>query len=226
MNTETIKLKIIEWGANLVGFGDMDGFLPEKLNRFQNAISIAVRLSDSIMDEVVEGPTLEYAYHHHVVNALLNEIALKTANLIQSLGYRAHPLPVSQTINQEELEAAFPHKTAATRAGLGWIGKNALLVTPEFGPRLRLVTVLSDYSFEPGHPIEKSRCGDCLECVNICPLKAIKGGDWQAGVKREELVDAFSCNGLIEKNKGIFNAPLCGRCLSVCPAGEKRVLKR
>jgi len=221
MKTETIKLKIIEWGASLVGFADMNGCLPEKLNRFQNAISIAVRLSDSIMDEVAAGPTLEYAYHHHVVNALLNEVALKTSNLIQSLGSRAFPLPVSQTIDWEQLEAAVPHKTAATRAGLGWVGKNALLVTPEFGPRVRLVTVLSDYSFELGHPIEKSRCGDCLECVNICPLKAIKGGDWQAGVRREELLDAFSCNTLIEGNKSVFNAPLCGRCLSVCPVGNR-----
>ncbi|MEW6455382.1 MAG: 4Fe-4S double cluster binding domain-containing protein [Acidobacteriota bacterium] len=216
---EKIKQKIIEWGATLIGFGDLRDCIPWKLRHLRNAVSIAVRLPDSIIDEIVRGPTMEYAYHYHVVNALLNEIAIKTTNLIQSLDYKAFPVPASQTLDREKLEALFPHKTAATRAGLGWIGKNALLVTPEFGPRVRLVTVLTDYPFELGSPFEDTQCKNCVRCVEICPVKAIKGNVWKIGVERDELVDVYTCNKLIEENKKIFNAPVCGQCISVCPVG-------
>lgn len=219
MDTEKIKQRIIEWGATLVGFGDLNNFISCKLRHLKNAISIAVRLPNSIIDEIVHGPTMEYAYHYHVVNALLNEIAIKTTNLIQSFDYKAFPVPASQTLDREKLEALFPHKTAATRAGLGWIGKNALLVTPEFGPRVRLVTVLTDYPFKLGSPFKESQCDNCGRCVEICPSKAIKGNVWQSGVERDELVDVYTCNRIIEENRKIFNAPICGQCISVCPIG-------
>jgi epoxyqueuosine reductase QueG len=222
MDTEKIRQRIIEWGANLVGFADLSEYVPAKINSLKNAVSIAVRLSDPIIDEVIQGPTLEYAYHHHVVSALLNEIALKTSNLIQSSGYKAFPVPVSQTTDRAMLSAAIPHKTAATRAGLGWVGKNSLLVTPEFGPRVRLVTVLSDYPFEWDSPVEESRCNTCNECVGICPLKAINGKNWRIGMGRGDLLDAELCSLLIEENRKFFDAPICGRCLSICPVGRRR----
>lgn len=219
METEKIKQKIIEWGATLIGFGDLGDCIPRKLRHLRNAVSIVVRLSDSIIDEAVHGPTMEYAYHYHVVNTLLNEIALKTSNLIQSLGYKTFPVPASQTLDRERLEALFSHKTAATRAGLGWIGKNALLVTPEFGPRVRLVTVLTDLPLKTNSPFEDTQCKNCVRCIEICPVKAIKGNNWRIGVERDELVDVYTCNKLIEENKKIFNAPICGQCISACPVG-------
>lgn len=222
MDTEEIRQRIFDWGADLVGFADLSECVPVKINSLKYAVSIAVRLSDPIIDEVIHGPTMEYAYHHHVVSALLNEIALKTSNLIQSSGYKAFPVPVSQTTDKAMLSAAIPHKTAATRAGLGWIGKNALLVTPEFGPRVRLVTVLTDYPFESDSPVEESRCGTCNECVGICPLKAIKGKSWRIGIERHDLLDAEFCSQLIDENRKFFDAPICGRCMSQCPIGSRR----
>jgi len=222
MISEEIRQKIIEWGANLVGFGDLKNCIPGKFKYLKNGVSIAVRLSGSIMDEVINGPTKKYAAHYHLVNALLTSIASKTTRLIKSFGYKAFPLPVAQTIDKNELKAIFPHKTAATRAGLGWIGKNALLVTPEFGPRVRLITILTDYPFELDLPIEKDQCNKCNKCVDICPLNALKGNSWQIGVKRYDLVDVLLCSKLIEENKKILNAPVCGQCISVCPIGGKK----
>jgi len=221
MDTEKIKRKIIGWGANLVGFGDLKDYIPESLGDLKNAISIAVCLSNTIINKIIHGPTKEYAYHYHVVNSLLDEIALKTTNLLQSMGYKAFPIPVSQTINRNELKGIIPHKTAATRAGLGWIGKNALLVTPEFGPRVRLVTVLTNYPFKLNSPYNETQCGDCNKCVEICPLKAIKGNNWQVGLKRSELIDVFLCSKLIEENKKTFKSPICGQCMAICPVGLK-----
>lgn len=205
----------------MVGFGELGDYLPPRFKNLKQVISIGIRFSDSVIDEIINGPTFEYAYQTHVINNLLNEIALKTTNLIQSMGYQAFPVPASQTVNRSELKAIIPHKTAATRAGLGWIGKNALLVTPEFGPRVRLVTVLTDYPIKLNSPYNESQCGDCHKCVEICPLGAIKGTNWEPGLTRSELLDVFSCNQIIEKNKKIFRAPVCGQCLAVCPIGKK-----
>jgi epoxyqueuosine reductase QueG len=219
-SSEEIRKMIIKWGASKVGFADLKDFIPVEYGHLRNAISIAVRLSDSVIDEVLRGPTKKYAANYHVVNAILTSLALNTSKLIRSFGYEAFPVPVSQVADKNELNAIVSHKTAATRAGLGWIGKNALLVTPEFGPRVRLVTILTDYPFQSIPPIEKDQCNDCLKCAEICPAKAIRGNHWQIGVERNALIDVHLCNELIEKNKIIFNAPICGQCVSVCPAGK------
>ena len=63
----------------------------------------------------------------------------------------------------------FPHKTAATQAGLGWIGKTALFVSPRLGPRLRLATVFTDAELPVGEPVTEGRCGSCRRCVDACP---------------------------------------------------------
>jgi epoxyqueuosine reductase QueG len=152
----------------------------------------------------------------------LDSIALKTTRLILSLEYKASLIAASETINRKLHKGAFPHKTAATRAGLGWIGKSALLITKEFGPRIRLVTILTDYPLDPNLPIEKSSCDDCHECVDICPSQAIKGKSWQLGVARNGLMDADLCYKITRANKRILNASVCGRCVSVCQFGREK----
>lgn len=219
-NSEEIRKKIIKWGASKVGFADLKDFIPVEYGHLKNAVSIAVRLSDSVIDEISWGPTKKYAAYYHVVNALLTSLALNTSKLIRSFGYEAFPVPVSQIADKKELKAIVSHKTAANRAGLGWIGKNALLVTPEFGPRIRLVTILTDYPFQSIPSFEKDRCNDCLKCAEICPAKAIRGNNWETGVERDALIDVRLCNELIEKNKIVFNAPICGQCIGVCPVGR------
>ena len=210
----------IKWGASKVGFADLKDFIPVKYGHLRNAVSIAVRLSDSVLEEVSRGPTKKYAANYHVVNAILTSLAINASKLIRSFGHKAFPVPVSQIADKNEFNAIVSHKAAATRAGLGWIGKNALLVTPEFGPRVRLVTILTDYPFQSNPPFEKDRCYDCLKCAEICPAKAIRGNNWQAGVERDALIDIHLCNELIEKNKIIFNVPICGQCIAVCPVGR------
>ncbi len=69
--------------------------------------------------------------------------------------------------------AHISHKAVARMAGLGWQGKSLLLINPEYGPRVRLVTILTDMPLTPDGPV-KNRCGACLECVQACPASAIK----------------------------------------------------
>lgn len=111
----------------------------------------------------------------------------------------------------------FSNKFAAVRSGLGWIGKNTLLITPEYGPHVRLSTIFVNIEL----PItKKSRefkgCGDCTICKDICPKKCIKGVNWREGLSREDLIDITECKDRLG-NKG---NSICALCLVACPIGR------
>ncbi|MGQ9629003.1 MAG: 4Fe-4S double cluster binding domain-containing protein [bacterium] len=147
--------------------------------------------------------------------------------MVGAEGFRAHPLPATLEegeVDPRFLAAPFPHKTAATRSGLGWIGKSALLITPQYGPRVRLATILTDMPLDVGTPIEGSRCGDCDLCVRACPASAISGNEWRAGRPREEFYDARACRDMARKLSGEMigeDVAICGICIAACPVGKE-----
>jgi epoxyqueuosine reductase len=222
--------QILGWGASLVGFADLDGVVSAPPFEWPRAVSIAVALDPAALAGVRQGPTPEYYREYTRVNRALNEIAGRAAEVIYSLGYRAEPFPatVPEGPRSSEwvktLSVAFQHKTAATRAGLGWVGKNALLITPQFGPRVRLATVLTDMPLPAGEPLAAGECGECRACESACPAGGIKGREWQAGLEREALVDARACwktaRSLLRQRVGADNA-VCGVCVAVCPVGRQ-----
>lgn len=98
-----------------------------------------------------------------------------------------------------------PHKTVALRAGLGFIGKNNLLVTKRWGCGLMLGRVLTDAPFavtsaEPMEPM----CGGCTVCADSCPTGALLGERWSVDKKREDIITRAKCT-------------LCLRCMVCCP---------
>jgi epoxyqueuosine reductase len=224
-----LKESVLGWGASLVGFADLEGAAPTPLSMWPRAVSLAVALDPTALTGVRDGPTTDYYGEYNRVNRALNEIAGRTAGAILDLGYRVEPFPatVPETWQGEDwtktLSVAFQHKTAATRAGLGWVGKNALLITPEFGPRVRLATVLTNMPLPVGEPLTVGRCGDCTACARACPGQAISSTEWRAGLPREKLVDAWSCwetgRRLLRERVGADNA-VCGVCVAVCPVGR------
>jgi len=225
MTAQLLGDQIRRWGASLVGFADIREFAP-----WPRAISIAVALDPVIMKGVRNGPTPEYYQEYTRANAMLNEITQSTARLLLGAGYGAEAFPATIADSdklqgyERTLRAAFQHKTAATRAGLGFIGKSGLLITPDLGPRLRLVTVFTDLPFPTGQPILEGRCGGCRLCVEACPVGAIRGREWRAGMAREELLDARACRRearrLLRERVGADEA-VCGICVAVCPCGNK-----
>lgn len=98
------------------------------------------------------------------------------SNSLQHQGYRAFPIPASKrAVVDERVAAIFSHKLAAHMAGLGWIGKSCLLITPQAGPCVRWATVLTDAPMQATGYAMAERCGECRECVEICPQAAFTG---------------------------------------------------
>ncbi|HHX17774.1 MAG TPA: epoxyqueuosine reductase [Clostridium sp.] len=214
--------KLIEWGASFVGFSNVEKSLSDSLKKLKYSITVGVRLSDFIIDEIEDKPTYTYFHHYRTVNTLIDQITLKGQLLIQDKGYKALGVPASQTVNDMEdaYSGIFPHKTAAVMAGLGWIGKSGLFISNEYGPRVRLGTILTDMNIPIKNSVLKSGCGECKECVVNCPAMAITGASWEVGCERSSIIDAKACSDYMkEKFKHIGRGSVCGICIKVCPKG-------
>jgi epoxyqueuosine reductase len=212
-------------GASIVGFGNMEGLLSAEHSHLKTGISIAVRLSDQVLNDVKDKPTETYYHHYRTVNFLIDQICLRISMEIQNEGYLSMAVPASQTVKSktENYKGLISHKMVATRSGIGWIGKSACLVTEKYGPRVRLGTIVTDMIVEYDEPVESSRCGNCMECVKNCPSLAITGNEWDVTTKREDLYDAFACSThMSEAYREIGRGSVCGICLSCCPYGKKK----
>lgn len=193
---------------------------------FPRAISIGIGLLHPIVDQLPQHADRAAAllYRHHaydVVNQRLDHVASPLASLIQRAGYRALPVPASQLVDSERLCGIFSHKMAAHLAGLGWIGRSCMLITPQVGPRVRWATVLTDAPLEvTGGPMEQ-RCGTCRECVEICPVQAYTGEPYRLGEPREVRFAAHQCRKYLDGIDEIKGVSVCGLCLYVCPNGRR-----
>jgi len=198
----------------------------ERAARYPRSAVMGIRLQDSLVDMLPdrdrEGAILYRHNSYDVVNATLDLIALRIANLLQQEGYGALPVPASKRTSDEKIAGIFSQKLGAHMAGLGWIGKSCLLVTPDHGPRVRWVNVLTDAPLEPTGSPMAPRCGDCTACVDACPIHAFTGRLFSPDEPREARFDAAACDRyfrMTEKEKGVA---VCGLCLSVCPHGRKK----
>lgn len=188
------------------------------------AVSLAWRLDPDILDEVEHGPTAAYMAEYHRVNRSLLETAHGLADLLRSWGGRAEPVQPRGSPDPDVTDwvdgRVFAHKTAATQAGLGWIGKTALFVSSAHGPRVRLVTVFTDVPLPVGRPVTESRCGSCVVCVEACPAGAGRDSLWRPGMPRDELLDFYACQAQNASNIGMVG-DICGVCVAVCPRGRR-----
>ena len=183
---ESLKKFAIAHGADFYGVADLtmakeaitDQSGPD-IAAYSRAISIGIRLMDPIVDRLPQrserAVSVSYKTHcYDVINDRLDLVISELSSLVQREGYKAYPIPSSERVDDRRICALFSHKMAAHLAGLGWIGKSCLLVTPEAGPRVRWATILTDAPLKAGKPMEQ-RCGSCMECTNICPQHAFTG---------------------------------------------------
>jgi epoxyqueuosine reductase len=227
--SDEIRSAVLEKGASLVGFADLSELPEDMRHSMRFAVSMAVALDPMVIAAICDGPTKEYHAEYRQANELLWELAKFTAGMIDDWGYRALPKrPTHAGIDQKTQSTMLPHKTVATHAGLGWIGKCALLITDEYGPAVRLTTVLTDAELNAAEPIAESRCGECRLCVDSCPGKAPSGRNWNSRLVRHEFYDAFACAEAARERataKIGIDDTICGICISVCPWTAKYVKK-
>ncbi len=213
---DVLKEITVSSGATAFGTGHIedvrshfDALPPDQTEGLSYGISIGARVSASVLKSCVTGPTRHYLHHYRMINWMLDQTALKISFAIQDRGYSALPVPASQIVDWEKQTAHLSHKMIALRAGLGWIGRNNLLVHPECGSKIRLATVLTDMPLKTDKPVERD-CGECKKCIEACPVNAIKDShkDWNKPACLEKLKYFAKTH-----NVGQY---ICGLCVKVC----------
>ncbi len=213
------------WGA--ADLGELSTPKDATGDGFRIAISWVVPMDPAIMAGIRNGPTEPYCALYTATNLRINALAEQIADELQDRGFRALPLAASIRTDEASLRGDFPHKTAATRAGLGWIGRHCQLVTFEYGPWVRLGTVLTDMDLPTGPTIEEDFCGKCDKCVEACPADALSGEKWYPGLPREAILDARACDDWKTKHYPPYNGKHnCGICSSACPFGQKALRRQ
>jgi epoxyqueuosine reductase QueG len=147
-----------------------------------------------------------YNAHDETVVNDLKQTGYRIARFLTNQGYPS--INIGQDLTDyRTITGVFSFKYAAVQAGLGSIGKNGLLITPNYGPRVKLSAVLTEAQLE-GDPInDDDFCGDCGICYKVCPPGALKepvGNEWPN-------YDRFVCCSFYTANEG------CGLCMSKCP---------
>lgn len=214
--------------AAISGYCDLSDIPGLPFPDLTTGISLGINLDPGIVLSLKNGPDENYAHEYSRVNSRLANLAEKVSGFLRDKGYNTGFIPPTENVTDpERLFAEFPHKTAATSAGLGWIGKNAIFVTKKYGSAVRIITVFTDAPLVTAEPVVKSYCGECSLCRDICPAGAISGRNWSGGMSRDELLDARKCFEQSRKKgyeTGAEHA-VCGVCIAVCPWTDK-YLKR
>ena len=198
-------------------------FVPEA----KSVVSIALKVNDALLDfGLSTNPRTRadlYSHRHEVYTQtlqgylryynydLLDYIAIETSKYCEKLGYKSFPIQARVT-DWIEVKGVFPHKLAAVESGLGTQGKCSLIITPEYGPRVRLVSLITEAPLKSSGPKKdttESICGDCTKCIDICPINALHYNEHITIAT----IDKMRCWKLTLKGR-------CGLCMAVCPYGR------
>lgn len=219
MNQE-IENKLRNRGAELIRFVDISHLSETQNRQFPHAIIFALPLTAGYIKEVCDTPNYvqdriadnfnfdddQYLITENRTHELADEIAKYiTEKRYKAFSQFGESLIAEGKFDESHKQSLLPNKTIAILGGLGWIGKNNLLITPEYGAAQCLGTVLTDAPLETVlyDPLQP-KCGNCMTCVNICERKVLKGKIWSSSVSRDEIVNVFGCS-------------TCLKCLVHCP---------
>lgn len=211
---DEVEKYLLGLGASKVGYANVDGLASELID-LPNGISLVLKLPKKAMQLVKDEDYEAYWKCFHAKVAELSKIAVKGEEYIKNLGYDAFALTMTRNeCDMKKLLSILPYKTIATKSGLGWIGRSALFVTPEFGSAVVLGAILTDMPLEFGKPITDSQCEDCTNCQDACPVKAINPQKWNDRLNREDIIDIDACFEYIMDQ---YKAGLgCTKCMSEC----------
>jgi epoxyqueuosine reductase QueG len=216
-----LKTTLLRHGADFVGYGDITELPPTVRHGLPVGVSVAVKYPKNVIIGIHDLPTKEYYEHYNLLNEKLDVLVELGAQILWEAGFSAIPQTrayVNRFMNNDV--TLLPHKTVATRTGIGWIGKCALLVTETLGSMVRLSSILTDAPLEIAQPVHQSRCGGCSCCTDACPAGAVSGKLWSAGMNLADFFNAATCRKTAtERSMQGFGgeATICGKCIEVCP---------
>lgn len=224
MKEKELTALLSEHGASLVGFCALGLAAPTEYPALCYAVTIVRRLSDTVVETIADRPSLSYFQHYRITNTKLDLLALEAVDFIEALGYSAMPIAASQSTNTEKeaYRGIFSHKAAAVRAGLGFIGKSGLFITPEYGSKIRMATVLTDMPLTAQRPPIEEGCGSCTICKSACPANAITGENYIIGAPRDTILNARLCSEHMKTYRDVGRGAVCGICMRVCPMNRRK----
>ena len=196
-----IKNALFEKGVDIVRFVDISELPRKQTKGFTKAIVFGIALSKKfILDKYNDLPAEhdDFAEKEHKCDELSNWLAKyikqKKYRVLQKIGF-----------NGKTKSSRLPHKTIARLAGIGYIGKNNLLITEEYGCAFVIGIAITNAPVSTGkYDLLPSKCGDCDACKIICPTNAIYGNEWTQNGGRDKVIDVFKCE-------------CCLKCMIFCP---------
>lgn len=223
--TERVKKLLLSRACDKVGITPIErlteapeGNRPKDiLPTARNVVVGAVRIIDTVCDDLPYS-RYEYTSQFFTLNARLNLAATELCRFLEGKGYRNVPIPAAYPRVNKEIKGVLSHRHAAVAAGVGEFGLNNLLITEEFGPRVRLISIITEAELKPDEPCKTNLCeqrrDECeLACVRSCPVDALN---------TEGHIDKHTCLHYQEHIMPWSATELrCGLCLARCPIGKR-----
>ena len=204
---DDIAALAITSGASSVGYTKVPRrwVFQDKAVVYENAIVFAMEMDKASIDTAPSIPCMKTVMETYRDQG---RIANKIATHLRRRGFGAH---AGHPLNGMAL-----YPPLAQMAGLGWIGLNGIIITPEHGPRVRLAAVFTSienlpFSDRNEHGWIVDYCESCRICINKCPPKALFGEAREHGTGQVTYVENDLCFPYFSEFYG------CSVCVKVCP---------
>jgi epoxyqueuosine reductase QueG len=211
----------------IAGFGSADKFEapPDRrpkiyIKNAKSVISIGYKLNYSSIQNLPLSRSA-YGLEHLYANRHLDQASHKIARFLEERGFDAIGFDngAGHYYDPEKRFAAdFSHKHAAVICGLGKFGLNNLLLSPKWGPRIRLAAIITNAKLKYDHFLEKNPCltSDCEACVRICPVHALDEWKDKYDPERGWVIAKKRCYDYWVTT---LRGQRCGLCIKACPIG-------